>query len=387
MRRRPPGGKIATRTSPPRRERLFYAMVIPATGPRLFEAFTVRSVTLRNRVGVSPMCQYSSEDGLPSDWHLVHLGARAIGGAGLVIAEATAVEADGRISPADAGLWNDGQIEPLRRITDFLKQHGAVPGIQLAHAGRKASSAVPWQGGHHLGADEGGWETIAPSAIAFGGRLTKVPRAMDKSEIERVTRSFAASAARAKEAGYQWLELHAAHGYLISEFLSPLSNHRDDEYGGSFENRTRFLLETVQAVRQVWPEKYPLAVRLSCSDWFPGGWDIGDSVELSRRLRDEAVDLIDCSSGGTVHEQQIPVGPGYQVPFAEAIRREAGIATAAVGLITDPRQAEEIVASGKADMVLMAREMLRDPNWPLRASRLLGAGDPVAPPSQYGRAW
>lgn len=353
----------------------------------LFEPFTIKSVTLRNRIGVSPMCQYSSVDGMATDWHLVHLGSRAVGGAGLVIAEATAVAPEGRISPGDAGLWADKHIEPLARINRFLRQHGAVPGIQIAHAGRKASAALPWQGGGHLADDAGGWPTVAPSAVAFGGDLGKVPRAMTAADIAQTQADFVAAAKRALAAGYPWLELHFAHGYLAHEFLSPLSNFRTDDYGGSFENRIRFVVETTRAVRAVWPEKLPLTARFSCSDWVEGGWDISQSVELARRLKVEGVDLIDCSSGGAVPQARIPVGPDYQVPFADQIRREAGIATAAVGMITAPKQADDIIRAGRADLVLLAREFLRDAYWPAHAAKALGQAGAVPPPVQYARAW
>ena len=355
--------------------------------PQLFDPLTIKAVTLRNRIGVSPMCQYSSEEGVATDWHLVHLGSRAIGGAGLVIAEATAVSPAGRITPGDAGLWADKHLEPLVRINRFLKQHGAVAGIQLAHAGRKASAALPWQGGAHLADNAGGWPTLAPSAVAFGGTLTKVPRAMTVADIAQVQADFVQAAQRALAVGFEWLELHAAHGYLGHEFLSPLSNQRTDGYGGSFENRIRFLLETTRAVRAVWPNRLPLTVRLSCTDWVEGGWDITQSVELSRQLKAEGVDLIDCSSGGAVPAAKIPVGPGYQVAFAERIRREAEIATAAVGMLTAPQQADELVRSGKADLVLLAREFLRDAYWPAHAAKVLGQQAAVAAPLQYARAW
>jgi 2,4-dienoyl-CoA reductase-like NADH-dependent reductase (Old Yellow Enzyme family) len=355
--------------------------------PHLFSPLKIKSVTLRNRIGVSPMCQYSSQEGVATDWHLVHLGARASGGAGLIIAEATAVSPEGRISPGDAGIWGDQHIEPIARINRFVKGQGAVPGIQLAHAGRKASAARPWDGGAHLADTASGWPTIAPSALAFGDPLSKIPRAMTVADIQRVTADFAAATRRALVAGCEWLEIHSAHGYLLHEFLSPLSNQRTDEYGGSFENRIRFLLETTRAVRAAWPEKLPLTVRLSCTDWTRGGWDVEQSVELARRLKAEGVDLIDCSSGGGVLGAKMPIGSGYQTPFAERIRREAGIATAAVGLITSPAQADETIRQGRADLVLLARESLRDPNWPLRAARTLGQSPPVAPPIQYARAW
>jgi 2,4-dienoyl-CoA reductase-like NADH-dependent reductase (Old Yellow Enzyme family) len=353
----------------------------------LFQSLTIKSITLRNRIGVSPMCQYSSDDGMATDWHLVHLGSRALGGAGLVIAEATAVSPEGRITPGDAGIWSEKHVEPIARINRFVKEHGAVPGIQLAHAGRKASAARPWEGGAHLPDDAGGWPTLAPSAIAFGGNLTKIPRAMTTADISRVQNEFVAATKRALAAGCEWLELHGAHGYLMHEFLSPLSNQRTDNYGGSFDNRIRFAVETTRSVRAVWPEHLPFTVRLSCSDWIPGGWDIEQSVELARRLRAEGVDLIDCSSGGGVPNANIPAGPGYQVPFAERIRREAGILTAAVGAITAPAQADQIVRNGSADIVLLARELLRDPYWPLRAAQALGHADLLQPPVQYARAW
>ena len=355
--------------------------------PHLFEPLTIKSVTLRNRIGVSPMCEYSSVDGVATDWHLVHLGSRAVGGAGLVMAEATAVSPQGRISPGDAGIWADKHVEQVARISRFIKEQGAVPGIQIAHAGRKASSTRPWEGGAHLADEEGGWPILAPSALAFGGILNKVPRAMSIDDISRVQGDFVAAASRSLAAGCEWLELHAAHGYLMHEFLSPISNQREDRYGGSFENRVCFLLETTRAVRAVWPERLPLAVRISCTDWVEGGWDIEQSVELARLLKTEGVDLVDCSSGGTTPDAKIPVGVGYQVPFVERIRREAGIATAAVGFITEPEQAEEIIRDGRADLVLLAREFLREPYWPRRAAIALGCKAAVPGPVQYGRAW
>jgi len=353
----------------------------------LFQPFAIKSVRLRNRIGVSPMCQYSSEDGVANDWHLVHLGARAAGGAALVIAEATAVSPEGRITPGDAGIWAEKQVEPIARINRLIRQQGAVPGIQLAHAGRKASAARPWEGHAHLADDAGGWPTLAPSPLPFGGELPKVPRAMTEADIARVQRDFAAATQRALVAGCEWLELHSAHGYLSHEFLSPLSNHRTDRYGGSFDNRIRFLLETTRAVRAVWPERLPLTMRLSCTDWVPGGWDLEQSVELARSLKTEGVDLIDCSSGDLVPDAKVPVGAGYQVPLAERVRREAAISTAAVGMITDSGQADQIVRNGQADMIFLARELLRNPYWPLRAARSLGHAAELAPPVQYARAW
>jgi 2,4-dienoyl-CoA reductase-like NADH-dependent reductase (Old Yellow Enzyme family) len=357
----------------------------PATTPHLFAPLAVRSVTLRNRIGVSPMCQYSATDGFANDWHQVHYGSRAVGGAGLVIVEATGVAPEGRITPGCLGLWSDGHIEPLARIAGFVKRQGAVAGIQIAHAGRKASAALPWHGGAHLSEDQGGWETIAPSAIPFGGALPKVPRAMTLADIQRVQNDFVAAAKRARAAGFEWLELHAAHGYLFNEFLSPVTNRRTDEYGGSFANRARILLETTRAVRRVWPDPLPLAVRLSAIDWLPDGWQIEDSIALARELKAEGVDLIDCSSGGLVPDAQIKVEPGYQVPFAERVRREAAIATAAVGFISEPRQADDIVRGGRADLVLLARQFLADAYWPAHAAKALGVK--ITPPNQYLRAW
>ncbi len=354
--------------------------------PNLFDALTLRGVTLRNRIGISPMCEYSSEDGMPNDWHFVHLGARAIGGAGLIITEAAAVEARGRITPADAGIWSDAHSEAWAKITNFLKQHGAVPGIQLAHAGRKASTARPWDPGAGLSDAEGGWEPVAPSALTFAGDY-RLPRELTTSEIAGIITAFAAAARRSNEAGFDWLELHAAHGYLMHEFLSPLSNRRTDEYGGTFENRVRFVLEATRAVREVWPDSKPLTVRFSCTDWTEGGWTGEDSVALARLLKSEGVDLIDCSSGGNVPSAPIPIGAGYQVPFAEAIKREAGIATAAVGMITSPMQADEVVRNGRADLVLLARESLRDPNWPIKAATELHQKDKAPIPVQYERAF
>lgn len=353
----------------------------------LFSPFTLQSVTLRNRIGIAPMCMYSSQDGHATDWHFAHLAARAMGGAGLVIVEATAVSPEGRITPGDAGLWTDSQIEPLARINRFMKSQGAIPAVQIAHAGRKGSADLPWRGGAHLADDAGGWPTLAPSAIAFGDDLGKVPQAMTLADIARVKDCFVAAAKRALAAGYEWLELHSAHGYLAHEFLSPLTNQRTDEYGGSFDNRIRFILETTRAVRAVWPEHLPLTIRISCTDWVEGGWDIEQSIELVRRLKPEGVSLVDCSSGGLVGNAKIPAAPGYQVPFAERIRHEAKIATAAVGLITEAVQANEIIRTGKADLVLLARAALKDPYWPLHAARTLGRMETLPPPPQYIRAF
>ena len=330
------------------------------------------------------MCQYSSVDGFASDWHLVHLGSRAVGGAGAVITEATAVEARGRISPGDLGIWKDEHIPALGRVARFVKEHGAVPGIQLAHAGRKASTRVPWEGGGQIPESEGGWQPIAPSAVPFRGGDAP-SRAMDQGDIAAVTEAFAAAARRALEAGFELVEIHGAHGYLIHEFLSPLANQRTDEYGGSFENRIRFALDVARAVRANWPDHLPLFMRFSASDWVEGGWDIEQSVELARRLGPLGVDLIDCSSGGAVQQATIPVAPGYQVPFAEQIRREADIMTGAVGMITEPAQADAIIRNGRADMVLLARAMLRSPYWAIEAAEALDQDAPV--PVQYSRAF
>lgn len=350
----------------------------------LFTPLQLRSLTLRNRIVVSPMCQYSSHDGLATDWHLVHLGGLAVGGASLVLAEASAVVPEGRISRHDLGIWDDAHIPMLRRITDFIHAQGAASGIQLAHAGRKASTARPWEGGGLVLPADGGWENVmAPSAIRFADNYPQ-PLAMTAGDIARVVDAFRDGARRALAAGFQVVELHAAHGYLLHEFLSPLSNQRTDDYGGSFDNRVRLTLETVRAVREVWPAEQPLFVRLSGTDWVPGGWDADQTVALARLLASEGVDLIDCSSGGLAAGARIPLGPGYQVPFARRVRHEAGIATGAVGLITTSAQAEQIVAEGDADVVLMARELLRNPRWPLQAARELGAD--IAWPRQYERA-
>jgi len=330
------------------------------------------------------MCQYSCEDGFATDWHLVHLGSRAVGGAGLVIAEATAVTADGRISPSDLGIWTDNHIAPLARVASFVRAQGAVAGIQIAHAGRKASTAAPWLGGATLKANGGGWTPVAPSAIPFKD-ADAPPSELSVAEIQGVVEAFKQAAVRALEAGFQVLEIHGAHGYLAHEFLSPLSNHRVDQYGGSYENRIRFTLEAVQAVRSVWPESLPLFLRISATDWVEGGWTIEDSVELARRVKPVGVDLIDCSSGAMVPYAKISPVPGFQVPFAERIRRDADILTGAVGLITEPAQADAIVRSGQADLVLLAREFLRDPYWAIRTAKQLGAQQ--AAPVQYQRAW
>lgn len=351
---------------------------------RLFQPFHLGDVRLRNRIAVSPMCEYSATEGVPDDWHLVHLGSRAVGGAGLVFTEATAVSPEGRISPADTGLWNDAQQAAWTRIAAFIAAQGAVAGIQLAHAGRKGSTEAPWRGGKVVPMEQGGWTPVAPSAIAFADDYP-MPRALDAAGIAKVVADFAAAAARSRDAGFRVLEVHAAHGYLLHEFLSPLSNQRDDAYGGTLENRARLLREVVAAVRVAWSAPAPLVVRVSATDWVQGGWDIGDCVQLCRWLKDDGVDLIDCSSGGNVPNATIPVAPGYQVPFAARIRRDAGIATGAVGLITDARQAEDILERGDADLVFIARELLRDPYFPRRAAAELGVH--IEPPVQYGRAW
>ncbi len=350
----------------------------------LFEPLTLRGVTLRNRIGVSPMCQYSSADGFANDWHLVHLGTRAVGGAGLVMAEATAITPEGRISPRDLGLWRAEHVEMLSRVTQFIREQGAVAGVQLAHAGRKASVDVPWRGGAPLSPAEGGWSPIlAPSAVPFGSR-SQGPEALDAAGMRRIIASFRDAARRAYDAGFQVIELHGAHGYLLHEFLSPLANHRTDEYGGSFENRIRFVLEVTDAVRSVWPDSLPLFMRLSGTDWVDDGWDVEQSAELARLLGARGVDLIDCSSGGIVPGVRIPVGPGYQVSLSERIRVASGVPTAAVGLITSAQQADAVLRAGGADMVLLARKLLRDPYWPLQAARELGVE--VEWPVQYQRA-
>jgi 2,4-dienoyl-CoA reductase-like NADH-dependent reductase (Old Yellow Enzyme family) len=350
---------------------------------RLFVPLTQRGVTLRNRIVVSPMCQYSCVEGLANDWHLVHLGARAVGGAGAVVVEATAVTPAGRISPADCGLWNDAQAEAFAPIAGFLRTHGAVPGVQLAHAGRKASTDVPWRGGRALPLAHGGWQPVAPSPLPFADDHS-VPHELTAGEIAGIVEAFAGAAMRAARAGFELVELHMAHGYLLHQFLSPLSNHRRDGYGGDLDGRTRLALEVAREVRAVWPEERPLWVRLSATDWVEGGWDLAQSVELSRRLARVGVDLVDCSSAGLVPHARVAVGPGYQVPFAATVRREAGVATGAVGLITEAEQAEAIVADEQADVVVMARAFLRDPYWPLHAARALGVDIPW--PNQYLRA-
>lgn len=352
----------------------------------LFEPFTLRGVTLRNRIGVSPMCMYSSDDGFATDWHTVHYGSRAAGGAGLIIVEATGVEARGRITPRCLGIWSDAHIPALQRITSFMSEYGAVPGIQLAHAGRKASCYWPWAGrGGEVPRSDGGWQTVAPSAIPFRDDYP-MPHALTETEIAEVQASFVAAAKRALAAGFRWLELHGAHGYLMHSFYSPHSNQRTDRYGGSFDNRIRFLLETAQQVRAVWPDDLPLTARISATDWLDdAGWQVGDSVELARRLKAVGVDLIDCSSGGISPTARVPSAPNYQVPFAEAVRHEADIPTAAVGLITTAEQADAIVRDGQADVVLLGKQSLRDPYWPIHAAQKLHDGPTELWPRQY--AW
>jgi 2,4-dienoyl-CoA reductase-like NADH-dependent reductase (Old Yellow Enzyme family) len=351
----------------------------------LFSPFQLRDLEFRNRVFVSPMCQYSCEnrDGLATPWHVVHLGSRAVGGAALVIAEASAVVAEGRISPQDLGIWSQAHADALQPIAAFIRQQGAVAGIQLAHAGRKASTARPWEGSAAVSREQGGWEPVAPSALRYSDKM-HTPRELTASELKELPIRFAEAATRSLAAGFQLIELHAAHGYLMHEFLSPLSNHRTDIYGGDFEGRTRFPLEVVRAVREAVPKELPLLVRISATDWVPGGWDLPQSVRFAKLLKEVGVDLVDCSSGGLDAKQAIALGPGYQVPFSETVRSEAKLATGAVGLITEPEQAEAIVASGKADAVLLARAFLRDPYWARHAALALNAKSDW--PIQYGRA-
>jgi len=349
----------------------------------LFDPLPLRSLTLQNRIVVSPMCQYSSVDGFSNDWHFVHLGTRAVGGAALVMTEAAAVTADGRISPNDLGIYDDRHVDGLARCVRFIQSQKTLAGMQIAHAGRKASTARPWEGGGAVAREGGGWEPVGPGAEPFADNYP-TPRAATAAEIAAIVDAFSAAARRALAAGFDIVELHAAHGYLIHEFLSPLVNTRTDAYGGSYDNRVRLCLEIVDAVRAAWPERLPMFVRISATDWKQGGWDLEQAVELARRLRARGVDLVDCSSAGAVHDQQIVLGPGYQVPFAERIRRDAGVMTGAVGLITTPEQADAIVSRGQADVVLLARELLRDPYWPLHAADALGHRTPWPP--QYLRA-
>jgi 2,4-dienoyl-CoA reductase-like NADH-dependent reductase (Old Yellow Enzyme family) len=349
----------------------------------LFDPLPLRSLTLQNRIVVSPMCQYSSVDGFSNDWHFVHLGTRAVGGAALVMTEAAAVTADGRISPHDLGIYDDRHVDGLAKCVRFIQSQKTLAGTQIAHAGRKASTARPWEGGGLIARERGGWEPVGPGAEPFADNYP-TPRTATAADIAAIIDAFAAAARRALEAGFDIVELHAAHGYLIHEFLSPLVNTRTDAYGGSYDNRVRLCLEIVDAVRAAWPERLPMFVRISATDWKEGGWDLEQAVELARRMRALGVDLVDCSSAGAVHDQQIVIGPGYQVPFAERIRRDAGVMTGAVGLITMPEQADAIISRGQADVVLLARELLRDPYWPLHAADALGHRTPWPP--QYLRA-
>jgi 2,4-dienoyl-CoA reductase-like NADH-dependent reductase (Old Yellow Enzyme family) len=352
--------------------------------PHLFSPIKIKSIEFKNRIVVSPMCEYSSEDGFANDWHLVHLGSRAIGGAGLIITEATAVSPEGRITAGDLGIYKDEHIEKLKHITDFIHAHGAIAGTQLAHAGRKASHQIPWEGGKQiLSTQPGGWKTVSASALSFT-EDEEAPLELDKAGIEKIKADFKTATLRAIKAGFKVIELHGAHGYLIHEFLSPLSNKRTDKYGGSFENRIRLLLEIIESVQEVWPKDNPLFVRISASDWTEGGWTSDDSVTLAKILLDKGIDLVDCSSGGNVATAKIPLGPGYQVQFAEAVRK-TGILTGAVGLITEALQADSIIQTGHADMVFFARELLRDPYFPLRAAHELNQED-VKWPVQYERA-
>lgn len=354
--------------------------------PNLFDNYTVRGVTLRNRIAVSPMCQYWSDDGMANDWHLVHLGGFAVGGAGLIIAEATAVTPEGRITPKDAGIWSDAHIEPWIRINKFIKENGGVPGIQLAHAGRKASTRPPYEGGRdQLTETEGGWQPLGPSPIPFN-KDDRLPKELTKGEIKVIQEHFRVATLRTIQAGFDWVEFHAAHGYLAHSFHSPLSNQRKDEYGGSFENRIRFTLETARIIRREWPEQKPMSVRLSVKDWMEGGWTTEESVELAKRLKAEGVDLIACSSGAASPDAKYPTGPGWQVPLSEAVRKGAGIPTGAVGLIYEPTQAAEIIHNERADLVLIAREMLRDPHWPFRAAVALKRRDSLHLPKPYDYA-
>ena len=351
----------------------------------LFEPLELRSLRLRNRIVVSPMCEYSAIEGVVQPWHLVHLGSRAVGGAGLVIAEATAVEARGRISPGDVGLYDEAQLEAWQPVTAFIRSQGAVAGVQLAHAGRKASVAAPWLGGAPLSPAQGGWSPIvAPSALSFTPASAQ-PESLDEAGIQSIVAGFAAAAQRALAAGFELVELHAAHGYLLHQFLSPLSNQREDGYGGSFEHRARVVIEVVDAVRAVWPERLPLLIRLSATDWVQGGWDLEQTCALVELLRGRGVDLFDISSGGLIADARIPSGPGYQVGFAAAVRARCAVRTSAVGMITAPEQADQIVRSEQADLVMLARELLRDPYWPRRAASALRANIEVPP--QYQRAW
>jgi 2,4-dienoyl-CoA reductase-like NADH-dependent reductase (Old Yellow Enzyme family) len=350
---------------------------------KLFSPLKIREIEFKNRIFVSPMCQYSSCDGIPNDWHLVHLGSRAVGGSGLIIAEATSVSPEGRITPDDSGIWNDTQVEAFKKITDFIKGQNCVSGIQLAHAGRKASTFSPWKGNGEISIENGGWQTIAPSAISFAENYP-APEELSKMEIKNVINQFKSAAERSISAGFNVIEIHMAHGYLIHEFLSPISNQRKDDYGGSLENRCRFAIEVTKAVREVIPSSFPLFVRISTTDWIEGGWNLEESIHLVKQLKESGVDLIDCSSGGNIAQVKIPAGPGYQIPFSEKIKKEASILTGGVGFITSPVQAEQIIATGQADAVFLARELLRDPYWPLYAAKQLK--EDIKWPLQYSRA-
>ena len=350
---------------------------------KLFSPLKIKDIEFKNRIFVSPMCQYSCENGIPNSWHLVHLGTRAVGGAGLVIAEATAVSPEGRISPGDCGIWSDVQTEAFKSMTSFIKDQGAIPGIQIGHAGRKASTDLPWQGGLPLPDKDGGWQPIAPSPVAFDP-LHTIPREMTEADMDRVVAEFTRAAQRSLSAGFKVLELHMAHGYLLHQFLSPISNLRKDRWGGTFDNRLSFPLKVTEAVRKVWPDNLPLFVRISCTDWVENGWDLSQSIEFSSRLKDLGVDFIDCSSGGTVPDARIPAGPGFQAVFSAAVRKTADIATGAVGLITAPAQAEQLLVTEQADAVLLGREFLRSPYWPMLAAAELGVD--LAWPNQYKRS-
>ena len=349
----------------------------------LFSALKIREIEFKNRIFVSPMCQYSCENGIPGNWHLVHLGSRAVGGAGLVMAEATAVAPEGRISPKDTGIWNDQQVKAFWSINQFIKEYGAVPAIQLGHAGRKASTRVPWEGRGALGPDENPWQPMAPSAMPFVENYPH-PKEMSQKDIDILIQQFQQAVKNSLKAGFQVVEIHMAHGYLLHEFLSPFSNQRTDNFGGSFDNRIRLPLAVAEKVREIWPSEWPVFVRISCTDWKDGGWDLPQSIEFSRRLREKGIDLIDCSSGGNLPDVKIPPVAGYQTEFARRIKKEAEIMTVAVGLITQPFQAEHIITTGQADAVMLARELLRNPYWPLQAAKVLGVNIPW--PVQYERA-
>lgn len=350
---------------------------------RLFTPYRLRELELKNRIVVSPMCQYSADGGFPNDWHLVNYGSRAVGGAGLVIVEATAVCPEGRITPRDLGIWSQEHIPAYQRIADFIRAQGAVPGIQIAHAGRKASTTQPWTGGKFLPVGAGGWQTVAPSSVPFSS-AHGTPHALSESEIDNIVELFVDATSRALAAGFEVVEVHCAHGYVLHEFLSPLANHRDDEYGGSLENRCRLPLRVARAIRELWPAQWPVFVRISVTDWVEGGWNLAQSIQFAKWLKEAGIDLIDCSSGGMVPDAKIPAAPGYQVPFAAEMRRQADIASGAVGIITEAEQAEKILADGDADLIFLARELLRDPYWPLHAARYLGVDLPW--PDQYSRA-